>query len=142
MGRFLPPDHSAGDERTLGGYLAVHARPPAFEAEDGYSYSVAVGADRTGGSGTPGHPPERSARWGGFLLFLRWRRVGAQSVDGHLETGFLVTADSETAAMAAVHALPLTEVQAQLDILVQAEMEQSHADRHWWDVMHDEGNDA
>ena len=27
MGRFLPPDHSKGDEHTLGGYMAVHARP-------------------------------------------------------------------------------------------------------------------
>ncbi len=132
MGRFIPPDHAAGDERTLGGYLAVHARPPAFEAEDGYSYSVAVGTDTTG---------DREVPWGGFLLFLRWRRLGAQGVEGHLETGFLATGRTEAEATAGVHALPLAEVQERLAVLVHAEMEQARADRMWWDVMRDEGDD-
>ena len=67
-GRHLPPDHSRGDERTLGGYAAVHARPPAFEGRDGMSYSVEVLTDATGEAARP---------YGAYLLFLRWRRIGA-----------------------------------------------------------------
>ena len=48
VGRHLPPDYGAGDERTLGGYMAVHARPAAFEGSDGLSYSVDVAVDETG----------------------------------------------------------------------------------------------
>src|SRR5690606_19117869 len=98
MGRFLPPNPDAGDERTVGGYAAVHSRPPALEGPDGYAYSVEPSADR---SGDPEHP------WGGFLLFLRWRRIGAQGVEGHLETGFLALANSHSAALEAVRSLSL-----------------------------------
>ncbi len=49
MGRFLPPDHDAGDPNTIGGYQAVHARPAAFEGRDGASYSIEIVVDETGG---------------------------------------------------------------------------------------------
>ena len=48
MSRFLPADHSKGDERTIGGYAAVHARPAAFEGRDGLSYSVEIMSDPVG----------------------------------------------------------------------------------------------
>ena len=35
MGQFLPADHSRGDANTIGGYIAVHSRPAAFEGSDG-----------------------------------------------------------------------------------------------------------
>ena len=76
-GRHLPPDYSKGDESTLGGYMAVHARPAAFEGSDGFSYSVDIMADETG---------ERDRPWGAYLLFVRWRRIGEQGVSGHLES--------------------------------------------------------
>jgi hypothetical protein len=79
VGRFLPPDHSQGDERTLGGYMAVHARPAAFSGSDGASYSVAIEADRTGNAESP---------WGAYLLFVRWS-PGEPRVTGHLESPFL-----------------------------------------------------
>ena len=47
MGQFLPADHSLGDANTIGGYMAVHARPAAFEGKDGVSYSVEILADET-----------------------------------------------------------------------------------------------
>jgi len=53
MGRFLPPDHSKGDEHTLGGYMAVHARPAAFAGEEGASYSADIGLDETGDATAP-----------------------------------------------------------------------------------------
>ena len=85
-GLHLPPDEDAGDESTLGGYAAVHKRPPAFEGIDGLSYSVELCADTTD---DPAHP------WGAYLLFLRWRRIGAPGIDAHLETDFIVRGDDE-----------------------------------------------
>ena len=68
MGRFIPPDHSKGDESTLGGYMAVHARPAAFEGSDGMSYSVEILAELPQLSGKVGFQPPDDA----------WRqRVGA-----------------------------------------------------------------
>ena len=64
MSPFLPADHSKGDANTVGGYTAVHARPPAFESKDGTSYSVEVMTDSTG---EPAQP------WAGYLMFVRWR---------------------------------------------------------------------
>jgi hypothetical protein len=78
MSRFLPADHSKGDERTIGGYAAVHARPAAFEGRDGFSYSVEILADSSDDS---------SGGFGAFFLFS-WE------VDGHLESAFLLTADA------------------------------------------------
>ncbi|MEJ7812556.1 MAG: hypothetical protein WKG32_19245 [Gemmatimonadaceae bacterium] len=126
MGRFLPPDHSKGDETTLGGYMAVHARPAAFEGNDGLSYSVSIEADETG---------EAAAPWGAYLLFVRWGR-GEPQVTGHLETGFLARAASEEAAHRAVGAMALDDVKRALDGLIHSAA--PAAGRPWWDAMRDE----
>lgn len=107
--RHEPPDAAAGDESTVGGYAAVHRRPAAFEGPDGYSYSVEPCAAETGEPGAP---------WGGYFLFLRWRRVGAPGVEGHLESDFVVRADAEAAALAALGRVPLRTAKATLDTLV------------------------
>jgi hypothetical protein len=127
-GRFLPPDFSKGDERTIGGYMAVHARPAAFQGDDGLSYSVAIEADRTG---------EDTRPFGAFFLFVRWRRLGSQGVEGHLETPFLAWGTTPADAKAALGAMPLEQVKAILDDLVRAN--QPSPPRKWWDVMRDEG---
>jgi hypothetical protein len=126
-GRFLPPDYSKGDEGTIGGYMAVHARPAAFEGSDGLSYSVAIETDRTG---EPGRP------FGAFLLFVRWRRLGSQGVEGHLETPFLAWGNSVTEAKEALGRMPLGDVKALLDDLIR-ESAPAPA-RKWWDVMREE----
>ena len=128
-GRHLPPDHSQGDERTLGGYMAVHARPAAFEGADGMSYSVEILTDATGDPARP---------YGAYLLFLRWRRIGASGVEGHLESDFLRFGASEAAARAAVGELSLWEVKAVLDTLVRRDYG-GEPQRRWWDVMREEG---
>src|SRR5215210_2219223 len=102
MGAHLPPDHSLGDESTIGGYAAVHARPAAFEGADGMSYSVELCTDRA-----PDGVVDGDGEWGGYLLFLRWRRVGEPGVDGHLETDFIVRADTEEQALAELGRMPL-----------------------------------
>ena len=125
MGRFLPPDHSKGDERTLGGYIAVHDRPAAFEGRDGLSYSVSIEADDTG---------EAAAPFGAYIVFVRWGR-GDPRVTGHLETGFLARGATEAEARAAVGAIPLAEAKRLLDELIG---EHAPPSRPWWEAMRDE----
>ena len=125
-GKHLPPDHSRGDANTIGGYAAVHARPAAFEGPDGLSYSVELFGDTTGDPARP---------WGGYLLFMRWARMGDQRVEGHVESEFLVFAASEAEALAALGALELGEVRAVLWDLVRGA---AKSERKWWDVMRDD----
>ena len=127
MGRFIPPDPSKGDERTIGGYMAVHDRPAAFQGSDGISYSVAIEADRTGDAERP---------FGAYFLFVRWRRLGTQGVEGHLESPFLAYGESPASARAALGAMPLEEAKAVLDDLIRANA--PAPPRRWWDAMRDE----
>ncbi len=129
--RYQPPDPSKGDESTIGGYAAVHARPAAFEGSDGFSYSVELMAE----------PTDVPGEWGAFFFFVKWSRVGAQSPEGHLETDYLLTASSETNALAALGETPLAEVKALLDRLI-AQRAGAAPTRRWWDVMRDEGDDS
>jgi hypothetical protein len=125
-GRHLPPDYGAGDERTLGGYMAVHARPAAFEGSDGLSYSVDIAVDETGEPNTP---------VGAYLLFVRWSR-GEPGVAGHLESDFLVRAPDESTARARIGAMLLDDVKRLLDQLIASRAPRSA--RPWWDVMRDD----
>lgn len=127
MGQFLPADHTKGDANTVGGYTAVHARPPAFEAKDGTSYSVEVMTDETG-------DPERP--WAGYLLFVRWQQ-GDPVASGHVETGYLRYGPTEEEAGLAVGAMQLSDALAELN---RAIADQS-ASRPWWEAMHDEGEE-
>lgn len=124
-GQFLPADHSKGDANTLGGYMAVHDRPAAFDGSDGFSYSVEIVADET---------PDAGAAFGAYLLFIQWARVGAASPQGHLETDYLAHGESEAAARAAAGAMPLAEVKRTLDALIAARDGGAPA-RRWWDAM-------
>jgi len=127
-GRFIPPDHSRGDANTIGGYAAVHARPAAFEGPDGMSYSVEIVVDETDIVGRP---------YGAYFLFLRWRRMGSQGIEGHLETDYLAYGATEDAARAAIGAMTLTAVKQMLDELIR-EQSASKPTRKWWDAMRDE----
>jgi len=129
---YRPPDHSKGDESTIGGYAAVHDRPAAFEGSDGFSYSVELMTEQMAESETP---------WAGFILFVKWARVGAQSPEGHLESDYLVRAATEADAKRALGATPLEEVKALLDQLI-AERTDAAPTRRWWDAMRDEGTEG
>jgi len=137
-GRHLPPDHAKGDERTLGGYAAVHARPPAFEGADGMAYSVEIMTDATGDPARP---------FGAYLLFPRWRRIGASGVEGHVESEFLRWGATEAEARAAAEAMGLDEAKATLDALVRRDYGGA-PQRRWYDVVREgdvrdeEGGDA
>jgi hypothetical protein len=127
MGRFLPPDHSKGDERTLGGYMAVHARPAAFEGVDGASYSADIGIDETGDANAP---------VGAYLIFLRWG-PGEPRIVGHLESDFLARARTEDDARATIGAMLLSDAKRVLDELIRA-ARPATTERPWWEVMRDE----
>ena len=127
-GRFIPPDHSRGDANTIGGYAAVHGRPAAFEGSDGMSYSVEIVVDETEIVGRP---------YGAYFLFLRWRRMGAQGIEGHLETDYLAYGATEDAARAAIGAMTLTAVKQLIDELIR-EQSATKPTRKWWDAMRDE----
>jgi hypothetical protein len=94
------------DESTLGGYVAVHARPPAFEGVDGIPYSVDVVVDDTGEPGAP---------LGAYLLFVRW---DGQTVGGHLESDFLARGTHEAELRDAIGRMPLLTVKATLDAVI------------------------
>lgn len=127
MGRFIPPDHSKGDPNTIGGYIAVHDRPAAFEGSDGASYSVEIVTDESGDKDNP---------FAAYLLFVRWGH-GDPVASGHLETEFLSFAASEEDARRAVGAILLNDVKTRLDALIKTRHAQS---LKWWDAMRREGS--
>lgn len=126
-GQHLPPDHERGDANTIGGYMAVHARPAAFEGRDGMSYSISLEVEPTGDAERP---------HGAYFLFLRWRRMGQQGVEGHVETDFLAWGATPAEAKAALGAWPLNEVKRVLDERILATG--GEGSRRWWDVMREE----
>jgi len=130
--RYRPPDHSKGDESTIGGYMAVHDRPAAFEGNDGFSYSVEIMSEETG---------ESPATWGAYFLFIKWARLGAQTPEGHLESDYLARADTEADVRQLLGATLLGDVKALLDRLI-ADRRGAETPRRWWDAMRDEGGEA
>jgi hypothetical protein len=126
---FLPPDPSKGDESTIGGYMAVHARPAAFEGSDGAAYSVEIETDET---------DEPDAPWGAFLLFVKWSS-GEPRVSGHLESDFLARGNSEAEVRKRVGDLPLQRVREILEMLIRERA--PRAERPWWEAMRDENDD-
>jgi len=99
------------DDATLGGYLRVHQRPPAFGGLDGAAYSVSTLVD---------DDPDPAGRLGAALLFIRWSTSGERAV-GHLETEYLAFGPTPDAAQAPLLALTLHEVKAHLDRCIAAE---------------------
>jgi len=96
---------------TLGGYIAKHGRPPAFEGSDDSHYSVDLYLTERTDDGDLNH------RFGGALLFVRWSKDGTQPV-GHLETPYLCQADDRHDVRSHLHSLSLHEVKEHLDLLV------------------------
>lgn len=145
MGQFRQPDFSLGDPNTLGGYMAVHDRPAAFEGSDGFSYTVEILADEERPAVRGDHDGEASgetsANWGAYLFFIRWARIGASSPEGHLESGILARAGSEREARGRVAAMALNDVKRVLDDLI-ARSPAGRPRRKWWDAMAGETDES
>lgn len=99
---------SAARDMTLGGYVAVHNRVPAFEGADGQPYTVDVDVEETG-------EPDRP--FVAFLVFLRWAETGAGIMD-HVESTDIGTGQDAEAARQAALDLSLYEVKAELDAAI------------------------
>jgi hypothetical protein len=128
-GQYLPPDPSKGDDSTIGGYAAVHARPAALEGRDGFSYSIEILTDATGDAGEP---------FGAYLMFVQWSRLGAQKVEGHVESDFLAWGATGDEAEGLLGAMKLAAAQAELDALLRAR--DGDSSRRWWGAV--ESTDA
>lgn len=100
------PEAGRGEEdHTLGGYFAVHNRPPGFEAVDGQPYTVSIETERTG---------DLKAPVAGYLVFPRWAATGLGIV-GHVETPVLWRGPSRQTVAEEAGALTLHEVQRLLN---------------------------
>ena len=93
-------DGEALAEGTLGGYLAHHDRPPAFEGLDGHPYTVSLEVEKT---------PDLTAPFSGYLVFPRWADTGV-GIIGHLETPLLYHGKSRGKVTSQLEALTLLEV--------------------------------
>jgi hypothetical protein len=92
---------------TLGGYIELHQRVPAFEGSDGMPYTVDIDVDDDAGDGT----------FAAFLVFIRWAATGAGIMD-HVESGDVATGASAEEARQAALDLSLYEVRAELDAAI------------------------
>ena len=100
------PEPGAGeDDRTLGGYLTAHNRPPAFEAIDGQPYTVSIETERSA---------DLKAPVAAYLVFPRWAETGLGIV-GHVESPLLWKGSTREAVVEEVGAVPLGEVQRLLN---------------------------
>ncbi|MGD8362140.1 MAG: hypothetical protein PVJ04_12000 [Gemmatimonadota bacterium] len=109
------PGSETGVDTTLGGYLAYHNRPPAFQGTDGHPYTVSMEVEQT---------PNLLAPFSGYLVFPRWAETGVGIV-GHLETPVLLEEASRGQAEASLGALTLMEVQALLEDAIQRQRQEN-----------------
>jgi len=100
-----PAPGTGAADSTLGGYLRVHERPPAFEGVDGQPYSVSLEVEKVASLTAP---------WHGYLLFPRWAETGVGIV-GHVETPTLTMGVDAASVRTALEALSLGEVKELLD---------------------------
>jgi hypothetical protein len=96
---------------TLGGYIRMHDRPPAFDGSDGQPYTVAIDVEDAGADAA-------GPRYAGFLVFVRWAGTGAGILE-HVESGDLAHGATEDEARLGVLDLSLYEVKAELDAAIQ-----------------------
>ena len=109
---FAPPDTvEAADAKdlTLGGYIELHNRPPAFTGADDQPYTVDVDVEPTG---------DDDKAYAAFLVFIRWAATGAGIME-HTESGDVAFGDSPENARARALELSLYEVKAELDAAIE-----------------------
>lgn len=93
---------------TLGGYIAVHNRVPAFEGADGQPYTVDVAVEPPAVEGQP---------FTAFLVFVRWAATGAGIMD-HAESSDIALGSTGDEARRGALELSLYEVKAELDAAI------------------------
>ena len=113
-----PEESNSGEasDSTLGGYLEVHERPPAFSGSDEQPYTVSVELESVDNLAAP---------YVGYLVFPRWAETGL-GILGHVETPVLWEGRSKDEVQGRAHALPLTEVKRLLDEAIQQAAQRKH----------------
>ena len=96
----FPGNPEAPTDGTLGGYLRLHHRPPAFLGSDGSPYTVSVEVERTA---------DLRAPFSGYLVFPRWAETGV-GILGHVETPFLRHGTTREQVEESLGALTLEDV--------------------------------
>ncbi len=104
---------SDAPDATLGGYLELHERPPAFTGSDGQPYTASVEIESVENLAAP---------YVAYLVFPRWAETGLGIV-GHLETPVLWEGRSRAEVQDRVQALQLIEVKRLLDEAVHRKIE-------------------
>ena len=99
------PEAPGDEDATLGGYLKVHSRPPAFEGADAHPYTVSIEVERTANLIRP---------FVGFLVFPRWAKTGLGIV-GHVETPVLWEGAARSEVEEEAGLTPLARVKQLLD---------------------------
>ena len=102
-------DSPDAPDATLGGYLEVHERPPAFSGSDEQPYTASIEVESV---------ENLIAPYVGYLVFPRWAETGLGIV-GHLETPVLWEGRSRDEIVDRAHALSLVEVKRLLDEAVE-----------------------
>ena len=111
-------DSGEASDTTLGGYLEVHERPPAFSGSDEQPYTVSVELESVDNLAAP---------YVGYLVFPRWAETGL-GILGHVETPVLWEGRTKDEVQGRAHALPLTEVKRLLDEAIQRAMQGKSGD--------------
>lgn len=93
---------------TLGGYIDLHSRVPAFEGSDGQPYTVDIDVEEQ---------PEHETPFAAFLVFIRWATTGAGIMD-HVESGDVARGESADDARRAALEISLYEIKAELDAAI------------------------
>ena len=99
-----PPPGDPPDS-TLGGYFAVHDRPPAFAGLDRQPYTVSVEVEKRA---------DLRAPWIAYLVFPCWAETGL-GIIGHVETPALWEGRARDEVEELVGQTPLTRVKELLD---------------------------
>jgi hypothetical protein len=109
------PELGTGPEDgTLGGYLRVHSRPPAFEGADGQPYTVSIELEKTANLRAP---------WAAYLVFPKWAETGL-GVVGHVETPLLWEGRDEQEALQLAGETALVRVKELLDEAIRRRREE------------------
>ena len=101
------------DDSTLGGYVAQHERPPAFEGPDGAAYSASVFVEDVVGD---------DGSYGAAVLFVRWSEHGERPV-GHVESPLVAFGTTPEEARDGVLSMSLHRLKNLLDDAVLASQE-------------------
>jgi len=109
------------EDGTLGGYMRVHTRPPAFEGEDGQPYTVSIEVERTANLRAP---------FAAYLVFPRWAETGLGIV-GHVETPLLWEGRDSDEVVRAAGDTPLGRVKELLDEAIRAKRDGGGAEGDW-----------